>query len=108
MKSDVLSWLEGQTPPKRPSKETLNHTELIALVSGCDPHRQTPEAYRRAYAALGIDIINNVPEENAPTPLAPGEVGIRNDGTKAAHLGVFNTTCRTNFPFQSAPSSPLT
>jgi hypothetical protein len=61
MKQDVLNWAEGRPGDKLVSKETLNHPELVEMVSGLDVFRQTPEAYRRAYAALGIDIINRMP-----------------------------------------------
>ena len=103
MKKDVLAWVDGKATGggRRPSKETLNHPGLIALVSGCDPFKQTPEAFRRAYAALGIDIINIVPEQNAPPPMKPGEVKFCDDGTMEGYQGVFNTTCRVRFPFQT-------
>jgi hypothetical protein len=86
---------------KFPSKETLNHPELIRLASGMDPFLQTPQAYREAYRALGIDLINRVPEENAPTPLAFGEVREIGGGYKEAYLGVYNTVARHIYPFAS-------
>lgn len=102
MRNDILAWLEGHSTRKLPCKETLNHPELIALASGCDPFEQTPEAYRAAYASLGIDLINIVPEEKAPVPLRPGEVRDQGDGVMEGYLGVFNTTTRVRFPFQTA------
>ncbi len=57
--------LKGAPTGKRPCKETLNHAALISRVSGLDVYEHTPEAFRRAYAALGIDIINRVPLDNA-------------------------------------------
>ena len=37
MLQDVLSLAVLQFTPRRPSKETLNHPELIRLASGLDP-----------------------------------------------------------------------
>ena len=34
MKHDVLQWAAGSKPGKMISKETLNHPELISMVSG--------------------------------------------------------------------------
>ncbi|MDP6449382.1 MAG: uroporphyrinogen decarboxylase family protein [Lentisphaeria bacterium] len=100
MKADVLSWLHGEPTSKRPSKETLNHPGIIELVSGCDVKSDTPEAFARANAALGIDIINVVPEEPAPPVIPPGEVVMRKGGTvQESYLGVFNTTSRIRFPY---------
>ena len=101
MKRDVLAWAEGRGSEKHPSKESLNHPELVALASGLDPFRETPEAYRRAYEALGIDIINVVPEANAPTPLARGDVRLRDDGVMESYMGVYNTTARMRYPFET-------
>jgi len=101
MKRDVLAWAEGRRSEKRPSKESLNHPELVALASGLDPYRETSEAYRRAYDALGIDIINVVPEENAPTPLPRGEVRLRDDGVMESYMGIYNTTARARYPFET-------
>jgi hypothetical protein len=64
-----MQWSEGNPIRKLVSKETLNHTELIRYVSGMDPRENTPEAFRRAYVALGIDLVNRVPLDNAPPPL---------------------------------------
>ena len=55
------------------SKESLNHCGSIELVSGLDVYDDTPEAFRRAYAALGIDIINRVLMENAPPATPAGQ-----------------------------------
>lgn len=101
MKHDVIEWAAGRRPTKRPSKETLNHPGLIALASGLDPFAQTAAAFLHAYAALGIDLINIVPEAPAPIPLEPGAVRFRDDGVSEAYLGVFNTTARVRFPFQT-------
>lgn len=125
MLEDVLALAEAQGPGrvpgsrKRPSKETLNHPGIIRLASGLDPFAETPAAYLAAYRSLGIDLINRVPESNAPTPLEPGQVrdfggdeagraaprtGSRG-GTAAAqdyqeaYLGVYNTCFRQRFPF---------
>ena len=37
MKRDVINALSGIIPEKIPSKETLNHPELMKYVSGIDP-----------------------------------------------------------------------
>lgn len=95
MKSDVLNWARGQPGRKRVSKETLNHRDLIELVSGLDVYRHTAEAYRRAYRALGIDIVNRVPLENAPMPVPAGQV--KPHPTRPYHfttLGVYDTAMR--------------
>lgn len=74
MKQDVLNWYEGKSSGKMISKETLNHPGLIEAVSGLNVYTHTREACLRAYEALGIDIINRVPVENAPLPTPPGVV----------------------------------
>lgn len=99
MKADVLKLARLQQSSKIPSKETLNHPGLIELVSGIDPFINTGEAYLKAYQALGIDIINRVPEENAPTPLSPGETCQLDNGYQKSHLGVYDTYARYQFPF---------
>jgi len=99
MKQDVLALAEGRIPHKRPAKDTLNHAELIRLASGLDPYRQTPEAYREAYRSLGIDLINRVPTENAPPPLAPGEVREIGGDYAEAHLGLYDSVSRRRYPF---------
>lgn len=65
MKQDVKSWADGVPSGKVLCKETLNHAGLIEKVSGLDVFEHTPEAFRRTYEALGIDIINRVPLRNA-------------------------------------------
>lgn len=98
MKQDVLAWANGRPSGKLISKETLDHRELVELVSGRDVYADTPEAYRRAYQALGIDIINRVPLENAPSPTPAGEV--RPHPTKPYHyaaLGVYDTVMRHTY-----------
>lgn len=102
MKTDVLSWLEGKPTQKLPSKETLNHPGIIELVSGRDVFKETPASYIDAYEALGIDIINIVPEANAPTPLKPGQIELRDGGrVQASYFGVFNSTSRVRFPYRT-------
>ncbi len=102
MRADVLHWLEGNPTDKRPSKETLNHPGIIELVSGRDVFKETPEAFLRTYEALGIDIINMAPEENAPPPAKPGQVITRKGGrVQESYLGVFNTTSRMKFPYKT-------
>jgi hypothetical protein len=86
---------------KRPSKETLNHPGIIRLASGRDPFTDTAEAYRSAYRRLGIDLVNRVPEVNAPAPLEPGELREVDADHREAYLGVYNTCFRSRFPFRS-------
>jgi len=103
VKQDVLALadLKQQNDGKHPSKETLNHPGLIRLASGLDPYTQTPRAYLEAYRSLGIDLINRVPEDNAPPPLEFGEVRDVGGGYKEAYLGVYNTVARHVYPFAS-------
>jgi hypothetical protein len=101
MKHDVMQMLTGKKPAKIPSKETLNHPGIIRKASGIDPFADTPTAYREAYRNLGIDIINRVPEENAPSPLEPGEVVDIGNGYKKSPLGLYDTVARDQFPFAS-------
>ncbi|RKX77122.1 MAG: hypothetical protein DRP87_10020 [Spirochaetes bacterium] len=100
MKKDVLAALiKREFPVKKPSKETLNHPALIHLASGLDPYTQTPRAFMEAYKSLGIDIVNRVPEENAPPSLKPGEVRDLPNGYKESYLGLYNTVARYKYPF---------
>jgi hypothetical protein len=98
VKADVLAWAEGKKPGKIISKETLNHPGLIGLVSGLDVYQHTREAYLRAYDALGIDLINRVPIDNAPLPAPAGQT--RPHPTlpyRFAPLGVFDTAIRHTY-----------
>lgn len=98
MKQNVLSWAQGRTSEKLVSKETLNHAGLVELVSGLGVYQATPEAFRRAYTALGIDIINRVPLHNAPPATPPGET--RSHETlpyRYANLGVYDTAYRETY-----------
>ena len=98
MKNDVLAWAGGRQPSKVVSKETLNHPGLIQMVSGLDVFQHTPMAYLRAYEALGIDIINRVPRNNAPPPTPQGQT--RQHPTRPywlSHLGVFDTSMRVEY-----------
>jgi len=102
MYTDVSNWLAGTPTRKRVSKETLNHPGIIELVTGIDPFEETPAAYLGAYEALGIDIINTVPEEKAPPPVAPGDVNWLKDGrVQETYLGVFNSTSRVRYPYET-------
>ncbi len=104
MKDDVLAWASRRPATKRVSKETLNHRGLIEFVSGLDVYRQTAEAYRRAYEALGIDLVNRVPTENAPAPTPEGSARphpARPD-YDLAPLGVYDTACRRRYPCRDA------
>jgi hypothetical protein len=102
MKRDVLALARLERTEKRPSKETLNHAGIVHLASGLDPFTRTPEAYLRAYAALGIDIVNRVPEESAPPPLEPGEVRDLGNGYREAYLGIYGTLSRIAYPWRDA------
>ena len=98
MKTDVLDWASGKQSSKVVSKETLNHPGLIQLVSGLDVFENSSSAYLRAYEALGIDIINRVPTENAPPPTPEGQTRrhpIR--PYNLSPLGVFDTAMRVEF-----------
>ncbi len=98
MKQDVLLWAEGRPTKKLISKETLNHPGLIEMVSGLDVYQHTSEAYRRAYEALGIDIINRVPLENAPEPTPEGATQPHPTGPyNMAPLGVYDTVSRHTY-----------
>lgn len=99
MRSDVDALLKG-TPGKIPSKETLNNREIIEFVSGLDVYNDTREAYLRAYEALGIDIINRIPLQNAPLYVAQGEKDQVGDYTEA-NLGVYGTMIRNRYPFKT-------
>lgn len=99
MRQDVIKWAKGTSTSKIVSKEYPNHRGLIELVSGLDVYQHTPEAYRRAYQALGIDLINRVPLENAPYPTPAGET--RPHPTKPynyAALGVYDSVMRHTYP----------
>ncbi len=99
MRQDVIKWAEGTPTSKIVSKEYPNHRSLIEMVSGLDVYQHTSESYRRAYQALGIDLINRVPLENAPEPTPVGET--RPHPTKPynyAALGVYDSVMRHTYP----------
>ncbi len=85
----------------RLSKETLNHRELIRLASGLDPLEDTSQAYIKAYAALGIDFINRVPDRNCPVPLNRGETNKLDETYKITSLGVYDSFYRYAYPYQT-------
>lgn len=102
MRENVVKWAGAKATGKVVSKETLNHRGLIERVSGLDVYENTPEAYRRAYEALGIDIINRVPLENAPVPTPEGES--RPHETlpyNYGSLGVYDTVMRHTYPCET-------
>lgn len=102
MKSDIMNWLDSKTTSKLPSKESLNHPGLIRLATGMDPYTNTFKAYKTAYQALGIDIINFMPEKNAPPPLSPGETKFTHDGcVQEAYYGLYNSSTRVKYPFST-------
>lgn len=99
MRKDAIAYFEGRPTGKLAAKETLNHRGLVEMVSGLDVYEQTPEAYSRAYEALGIDIINRVPLANAPAPTPQGK--IRRHSTlpyRYATLGIYDTVMRHTYP----------
>ncbi|AQQ70088.1 Uroporphyrinogen decarboxylase (URO-D) [Limihaloglobus sulfuriphilus] len=101
MKSDVNDWALGNAG-KILSKETLNHPGIISKVSRLDVYGNTPEAYLRAYEALGIDIINRVPAENAPAPAEFAEKRYHPDKPYSfTSLGVYDTAFRERFEVSS-------
>jgi len=102
MKSDVIAWADGRKTSKPPSKETLNHPGIIQLVSGLNVYENTPAAFKAAYEALGIDIINCVPLGNAAAP-APEGVVIDHPGKpyKVSRLGVYDTMNRHTYECSS-------
>lgn len=103
MKTDVYTaYLQKKMPPKRPSKETLNHTGLIYLASGIDPYADTQQAYLQAYRSLGIDVFGRVPSErNAVRRLQPNQSVDEGNGYHRAYLGLYDTFCRMRYPFAS-------
>ena len=102
MLEDVRAWAKGQPNSKLVSKETLNHPQLIERITGLDVYEQTPQAYRRAYEALGIDIINRVPMQNAPPPTPPRQTRHHPSQPRLlSHLGVYDTCMHTSYPCQS-------
>lgn len=95
MKAHVRRWADGRGGEKIVSKETLNHRGLIELVSGMDVYQASLEAYRRAYEALGIDIINRVPLTNAPEPTPVNETRpVAGHPYRRGPLGVYDTVMR--------------
>lgn len=98
MKADVLAWATGQPTDKLVSKETLNHRGLIERVSGLDVYQHTAEAFKQAYEALGIDIVNRVPLQNAPPPTPPGQTEpVPDRPYRRAHLGIYDTVMRSTY-----------
>ena len=91
MKTDVIDALSGRFPKRIPSKETLNHPELIRRVAGVDVFEDTPRAYETAWRKLGIDVHPPLPRGNAPRPRVPG--GTWEEGNlRYADLGVYPTS----------------
>jgi len=98
MKKDVLKWAKCEKVSKLPSKETLNHRGLIEMVSGMDVYENTPAAYKAAYQALGIDIINRVPLSNAAKRTSGTEKIMHPDKPYIfTELGVYDTAFRHTY-----------
>jgi hypothetical protein len=99
MSEDVMAFACGTPTEKIVSKEIMNHRELIEMVTGIDVYETTPEAFRLAHEALGIDIVPRVPLENALDPTPPGEVReVPNTPYKRALTGVYVKDARKNKP----------
>lgn len=98
MKTDVQLWAQSAPTGKLPCKETLNHAALISRVSGLDVYEHTPEAFRRAYAALGIDIINRVPLDNAAKRMGHEPRRHPEKPYLFTELGVYDTAFRHTYP----------
>lgn len=90
MKQDVLDALSGKFPAKIPCKESLNHPDIINLVSGCDVFADSSLAFEFAWERLSIDI-HTGPPQRAVRPKIPGGSWIEGN-TRYADLGVFPTS----------------
>jgi hypothetical protein len=99
MRKDALAWANG-SPTKLVSRESLNHRGLIEMVTGLDVYKNTSEAYKRAYQALGVDIMNRVPLENAPEPTPEGETRPHPEKPYiyVGMGGVYDTVYRHTYP----------
>ena len=91
MKQDVLDALSGKFPRQTPSKETLNHPDIIKHVSGVDVFADTPRAFDIAWRRLGIDIHTALPAGNAPRPKVPGGTWVEGN-QRFADIGVYPTS----------------
>lgn len=89
MKQDVLDALSGRFPQTIPSKETLNHPELITRLVGFDVYEDTDRAYEIAWRKLGIDIHAGLRGQAYRFPVAKGSYTEGN--RRIADLGVFPT-----------------
>lgn len=98
MKQDVINWSKGIKGTKLVSKETLNHPGIIEKITGLDIYSNTPDAFLMAYEALGIDIVNRVPSENAPHPTPLGQKIMHPEKPYfLTNLGVYDTAFRHQF-----------
>jgi hypothetical protein len=98
MKIDVDIWSQSKPVKKIISKETLNNADLVEFVTGLNVYQNTPLAYKKAYDALGIDLVNRVPLDNAPPPCTVGEVSrIDNTPYSRQSLGIYDTCLRHTF-----------
>lgn len=90
MKQDVIDALSGNFPKTIPSKETLNHPELISQLAGFDVYENTDSAYEIAWRKLGIDIHAGLRGQAKRFPVAEGSY---TDGNlRIADLGIFPTS----------------
>lgn len=102
MNQSILNWSRGLPSGKVLSKETLNNRDIIEKASNLSVHNNTRKAYLRAYEALGIDIINRVPVDNAPIPSSWGEFRTHPElPYYYTSLGVYDTAIRYKFPCTS-------
>jgi len=97
MKDDVINWALGNRSDKLISKETLNHPELIEMVSGVNVYQDTTRAYLRAYQALGVDLINRVPTEKASTTQLTKHQKKHQQNYSFKKLGVYDTAYRHTY-----------
>jgi len=96
VKQDIINALSGIFPEKIPSKETLNHPELMKYVSGIDPFEDTPKAFEISWEKLGIDIHVAKPTGNAVRP-QEGYSTWQEGNLQFSPLGVYPTSAQIEF-----------
>lgn len=96
MKQDVINALSGIFPEKIPSKETLNHLDLMKYVSGIDPFEDTPRSFEITWEKLGIDIHVAKPKSNV-VRLKAGNSTWQEGNLQFLPLGVYPTSVQIEF-----------
>lgn len=96
MKQDVIDALSGIFPEKIPSKETLNHPDLMKYVSGIDPFEDTPISFEITWEKLGIDIHVAKPKSNAVRSKS-GNSTWEEGNLQFSPLGVYSTSALIEF-----------